>query len=145
MLIEEFQDMPAIGKKFRSNLLDYLSWSFPAGQGGEKETMNQEDGYSISRALLLIGGIVAIAFGATALGANIFTARTYADLLTFSGPLFAMVVGVVALVTSSKVNDEALNVVLAVLGFIAGGAGGVLVAIAGVWAIISRHTLKAQA
>jgi hypothetical protein len=106
--------------------------------------MNQEDGYSIARALLLIGGIVAIAFGATALGSNLFQARTYSDLLTFSGPLFAMVVGVVALVTSSRVKDEALDVVLAVLGFIAGGAGGVLVAIAGVWAIISRHTLKGQ-
>jgi|SRR5215471_2552466 len=104
--------------------------------------MNQEDGYQISRALLLIGGIVAIAFGATALGTNIFSTRTFSDLLTFSGPLFAMVVGVVALVTSSKVKEEALDVVLAVLGFIAGGAGGILVAVAGVWAIISRHTLK---
>jgi surface polysaccharide O-acyltransferase-like enzyme len=106
--------------------------------------MNKEDGYQISRALLLIGGIVAIAFGATALGTNLFnySAYTYDSLLTFSGPLFTMIVGVVALVTSSRVKDEALNIVLAVLGFIAGGAGGVLVAIAGVWAIISRHTLK---
>lgn len=107
--------------------------------------MNQEDGYQLARALLLIGGIVAIAFGATALGANLFNSRTYSDLLTFSGPLFAMVVGVVALVTSSRVKQEALDVVLAVLGFMAGGIGGVLVAIAGVWAIISRHTLKGQA
>jgi hypothetical protein len=104
--------------------------------------MNQEDGYQISRALLLIGGVVAIAFGATALGTNLFNTTTYSNLLTFSGPLFAMVVGVVALVTSSRVKDEALDVVLAVLGFMAGGAGGILVAIAGVWAIISRHTLK---
>ncbi len=107
--------------------------------------MNQEDGYQLSRALLLIGGIVAIAFGATTLGTNLFNSRTYSDLLTFSGPLFAMVVGVVALVTSSRVKQEVLDVVLAVLGFMAGGIGGVLVAIAGVWAIISRHTLKGQA
>jgi hypothetical protein len=111
--------------------------------------VNQEDGYQIARALLLIGGIVAIAFGATALGANIFTLRTYSDFLTFSGPLFAMIVGVVALVTASRVKEEWLDVVLAVLGFMAsagaGAAGGVLVAIAGVWAIISRHTLKGQA
>ncbi len=104
--------------------------------------MNQEDGYQISRALLLIGGIVAIAFGATAIGANLTATRTYADVLAFPGPLLALVVGVVALVTSSRVKDEALDVVLAVLGFMAGGVGGVLVAIAGVWAIISRHTLK---
>ncbi|QQG48017.1 MAG: hypothetical protein HY247_04385 [archaeon] len=107
--------------------------------------MNQEDGYQISRALLLIGGIVAIAFGATALGVNLTGARTYADLLAFPGPLLTMIVGIIALVTSSKVKDESLNVVMAVLGFIAGGVGGVLVAVAGVWAIISRHTLKGAA
>jgi len=104
--------------------------------------MNQEDGYQISRALLLIGGVVAIAFGATALGSNLFNSRTYADLTSVSGPLFAIIVGVVALVTSSRVNEEAIAVVVAVLGFIASGWGGILVAIAGVWAIISRHTLK---
>lgn len=94
--------------------------------------MNQEDGYSIALALLLIGGIVAIAFGATALGVGITGARTYTDLLAFPGPLLTMIVGVVALVGSSRVKDEALDIVLAVLSFIAGGAGGVLVAIAGV-------------
>jgi hypothetical protein len=105
--------------------------------------MNQEDGYSIARALLLIGGIVALAFGATALGVNV-TGANYSTLLSFPGPLLTMIVGVVALVGSSRVKDEALDIVLAVLGFIAGGAGGVLVAIAGVWAIVSRHTLKGQ-
>ncbi len=107
--------------------------------------MNQEDGYQIARALLLIGGIVALAFGATALGVNLTTARVLSDILAFPGPLFTMIVGVVAMVASSRVKDEAINIVVAVLGFIAGGAGGVLVAIAGVWAIISRHTLKGQA
>jgi hypothetical protein len=104
--------------------------------------MNQEDGYPISHALLLIGGIIAIAFGATALGTNIFNTRSYSDLLTFSGPLFVMIVGIVALVTQNRVKEEAMDVVLAVLGFMALGPGGLLVAIAGVWAIISRHTLK---
>jgi hypothetical protein len=85
-----------------------------------------------------------LAFGATALGTNLFATRTYYDLLSFSGPLFTMVVGIVALVTSSRVNDEALNVVIAVMGFVAGGAGGILVAVAGVVAIVSRHTLKTQ-
>lgn len=104
--------------------------------------MNQDDGYQIAKALLLIGGIVAIAFGATALGTNIFNTRTYGDLLAFSGPLFAVIVGVVALVTSSKISEEAIAVILAVLGLMAAGYGGILVAIGGIWAIISRHTLK---
>ncbi len=107
--------------------------------------MNQEDGYQIARALLLIGGIVALAFGATALGINITGGRAFSDLLAFPGPLLTMIVGVVAMVASSRVKDEAINIVVAVLGFIVGGAGGVLVAIAGVWAIISRHTLKGPA
>jgi hypothetical protein len=106
--------------------------------------MDQEDGYQVSRALLLIGGIVALALGATAVGVNITNSRTYAEILSYPGPLLTMIVGVAAMVASSKVKDEALNIVVAVLGFLAGGIGGVLVAIAGVWAIISRHTLKGR-
>ena len=106
--------------------------------------MNQEDAYSLARAILLIGGIVAIAYGATLLGSYITSSRSIADLTSVPGPLLTLIVGVVALVASSKVKDESMDIVLAVLGFIAGGLGGVLVAIAGIWAIISRHTLKAQ-
>ena len=107
--------------------------------------MNQEDGYQISRALLLIGGIVALAFGATELGSSVFYTRALPDIFSISGPIFAMIVGVVALVTSGKIKEEALAVVLAVLGFIAQGPGGILVGIAGVWAIISKYTLKGSA
>jgi hypothetical protein len=112
--------------------------------GGEKENMNQEDAYQLARALLLIGGILAIAFGATTLGANVTSYRTLADAFANTGPLLAMIVGVVALVTSSRVKDEPIDIILAVLGFLAGGLGGALVAIGGIWAIISRHTLKNQ-
>jgi hypothetical protein len=107
--------------------------------------MNQEEAYQLSRAILLIGGIVAIAFGATALGASVTSARTLSEALSNPTPLLGVIVGVVALVASSKVKDEAIDIVLAVLGFLAGGLGGVLVAIGGIWAIISRHTLKGQA
>lgn len=105
--------------------------------------MKQEDAYSLARAILLIGGILAIAFGATAFGANITNYRTLADAFTNTGPLLGMIVGVVALVASSRIKDEAIAVVMAVLGFLAGGLGGVLVAIGGIWALISRYTLKA--
>ena len=108
--------------------------------------MNQEDGYQIARTLLLIGGIVAIAFGATTLGGFGALSTISLDRLTsLTGPLFTIVVGAVALVAAGKVSDEPIDVVLAVLGFIAGGAGGVLVAVAGISAIISRHTLKGSA
>ncbi len=104
--------------------------------------MNQEDAYQLARAILLIGGIVAIAYGATLLGSMFTNSRAITDILAVPGPLLTVIVGVVALVASSRVKDEAIDIVLAVLGFVAGGLGGVLVAIAGIWAIISRHTLK---
>jgi hypothetical protein len=105
--------------------------------------LNQEDSYALSRAILLIGGIVAIAFGATALGASFTSARALSDILANPAPLLGVVVGVAALVASSRIKEEAIAIVMAVLGFLAGGLGGVLVAIGGIWAIISRYTLRA--
>lgn len=105
--------------------------------------MKQEDAYSLARALLLIGGILATAFGATALGANLTSYRTLPDVVANTAPLLSMIVGVVALVASSRIKEEAIAIVMAVLGFLAGGLGGVLVAIGGIWALISRYTLKA--
>jgi hypothetical protein len=106
--------------------------------------MNQDNSYSLARAVLLIGGIIAIAFGATSLGANLTSYRTLADALANTTPLLAVIVGVVALVTSNRVKDEAIDIVLAVLGFLAGGLGGVLVAVGGIWALITRYTIKNQ-
>jgi hypothetical protein len=104
--------------------------------------MNQDDAYSLARAILLIGGIVALAFGATLLGTYFTGGRPLSDILAVPGPLLGVVVGVVALVASSRIKEEAVAIVMAVLGFLAGGLGGVLVAIGGIWAIISRYTLK---
>jgi polyferredoxin len=112
--------------------------------GGEKERMNQEDAYSLARAILLIGGIVALAYGATLLGTYFTNARPLSDVFAVPGPLLGVIVGVVALVASSRVKEEAVAIVMAVLGFLAGGLGGVLVAIGGIWALISRYTIKAQ-
>jgi cytochrome bd-type quinol oxidase subunit 2 len=127
---------------FCSKALYYPKAAALNGCGGEKEKMNQQDAYSLARAILLVGGIVAIAFGATAMGASFTTTRALSDILAFPGPLIGVIVGVAALVASSRVKDEAIAIVMAVLGFIAGGLGGVLVAIGGIWALISRYTLK---
>ena len=105
--------------------------------------MKQEDAYSLARAVLLIGGILAIAFGATDLGANLSNYTNVSAALANTGPLLGVIVGVVALVASSRIKDEAIAIVMAVLGFLAGGLGGVLVAIGGVWALITRYTIKA--
>ena len=104
--------------------------------------MKQEDAYSLARAVLLIGGILAIAFGATGLGANLSRYTTASAALANTGPILGIIVGVVALVASSRIKEEAIAMVMAVLGFLAGGVGGVLVAIGGIWALISRYTIK---
>lgn len=102
--------------------------------------MDQNEGYEISKAILLIGGIVLIALGATEIAGlgGIGFARIFGSL----GPITAVIVGVFALVTASKIKDLTIDIVISVLGFIAGGVGGVLVAIAGILAIIFKHTLK---
>ncbi|MDG6983842.1 MAG: hypothetical protein JRN28_04780, partial [Nitrososphaerota archaeon] len=79
--------------------------------------MKQDDAYSLARAILLIGGIVAIAYGATTLGANIASYRTLADSFANTTPLLTVIVGVVALVTSNRVKEKNIDIVLAVLGF----------------------------
>ena len=107
--------------------------------------MNQDDAYSLARAILLVGGILAIAFGATALGADLSSYTAASSVFANPGPLHGMIVGVVALVASRRIKDEAIALVMAVLGFLAGGLGGVLVAIGGIWALISRYTIKATA
>lgn len=104
--------------------------------------MKQDDAYSLARAVLLIGGILAIAFGATTLGANITNYRTPSDALANTGPLLGVIVGVAALVLSSRIREEPIAIVMAVLGFLAGGLGGVLVAVGGIWALVSRYTMK---
>ncbi len=107
--------------------------------------MNQEDGYQIARALLMIGGIVALAFGATKLGSlGNQASLSNASLFSLTGPLMTLVVGAVALVAAGRVTEESFAIVTAVLGFIVGGAGGVLVAIAGISAILSKHALHSK-
>jgi hypothetical protein len=104
--------------------------------------MNQDDGYEIAKALLMIGGIVALAFGATRLGSlGSFGTLNNAALFSLTGPLMTLVVGAVALVAAGRVTNESFSIVAAVLGFIVGGAGGVIVAIAGISAILSKHAL----
>ncbi len=104
--------------------------------------MNQDDAYSLARAILLIGGIVALAFGATLLGSYFTNGRPLSDILAVQGPLLGVIVGIAALVASSRIKVEAVAIIMAVLGFLAGGLGGVLVAIGGIWAVITRYTLK---
>ena len=140
--LDDLQDCTCADALFCSKALYYPVRGVPCPQGGEIEKMKQDDAYSLARAILLKGGILAIAFGATTLGSNLVNYRTLGDALTNTAPLLGIIVGVVALVASSRIKDEAIAIVMAVLGFLAGGHGGVLVAIGGIWALVTRYTLK---
>ncbi len=105
--------------------------------------MNQTEGYEISRALLVVGGIVAIVLGGTQLAAiGLLNFANAARDLTLFYPVMAIVVGAIALMSANHIKDESWSIVVAVLGFIAGGVGGIIVAIAAIFAIASRHALK---
>lgn len=97
---------------------------------------------------MLVGGLISLVVGAIGLAnANLLRAVATANAGTsmdLFGPTLLIVVGVVALATASRVEDEPLDIVLAVLGILAGGAGGALVAIAGISAIVSKHALAPQ-
>lgn len=97
---------------------------------------------------MLVGGIVSLVVGAIGLAnANLVRAITSASAgtnLDLFGPTMFIVVGVVGLATANRVEDEPLDIVLAVLGILAGGVGGALVALAGISAIVSKHALAAK-
>ena len=143
-VLNELHRQPASHATFCSKTLYYPNCGFRHLHGGEKEKMKQEDAYSLARAVLLIGGILAISFGATALGANLSSYATVSAAVANTGPILGIIVGVVALFASTRIKEEAIAIVMAVLGFLAGGLGGVLVAIGGIWALISRYTIKAS-
>lgn len=97
---------------------------------------------------MLVGGIASLVVGAIGLAnANLVRAITSTSAgtnLDLFGPTMFIVVGVVGLATAGRVEDEPLDIVLAVLGILAGGVGGALVALAGISAIVSKHALAAK-
>ena len=144
-LLNDLYHRPVPDATFCSKTLYYPNCGVRRLHGGEKEKMKQEDAYSLARAVLLIGGIVALAFGATEFGNQISNTTNFAAAISRDyTPLLTVIVGVAALVTSSRIKDEPIAIIMAVLGFLAGGLGGVLVAIGGVWALITRYTIKAS-
>ena len=62
------------------------------------------------------------------------------DAYSLVRAILGIIVGVVALVASSRVKDEAI--VMAMLGILVWCLGGVLVAIGGIWALVTRYTHK---
>lgn len=103
--------------------------------------MNKQELYGIAKALLLAGGVVAIALGGLSL---LGIAARGGTGLGAVRPLVGIAVGVVALATMSRLRSEAIDLVLIVLGLISGSAGGYLIAIAGIIGLVARYTTLAS-
>ncbi len=90
----------------------------------------------ISRILVLVGGIVLIVFGLfTVLGGS-FESRNLG--VSISGSIFGIAVGVVALYGHTRIGEVVWAIILLVLGYFAGGLGGLLVLLGSLIALIMR-------
>lgn len=103
--------------------------------------MNQQELNGIARALLLAGGVVAIALG----GLELLGAAIRLSGLGAIRPIFGVVVGVLALATMNQVKSEAIQLVLIVLGLISGNAGGYLITLAGIIGLVAKYSFGAGA
>ncbi len=103
--------------------------------------MEQDDGYQISKILLIIGGIIALVLGATSIAQIGFRGFATTTFGLYSS-LLLLAVGIIALVSVNWIKSQTTAIALALLGFIAGGVGGILVAIGGIVSVLSKHTLK---
>ena len=91
----------------------------------------------LSRILVLIGGILLIVFGLfTVLGGS-FDARYVG--ISLSGSIFGIVVGLLALFGNTRIGEPVWAVILAVLGYFAGGLGGLLVLLGSLIGLILHY------
>ena len=88
----------------------------------------------LSRILVLIGGILLILFGLfTVLGGS-FESRYLG--ISISGSIFGIAIGIVALYGHTRIGEVVWAVILLVLGYFAGGLGGLLVLLGSLIALI---------
>jgi len=88
----------------------------------------------VARILVLLGGILLILFGLfTVLGGS-FESRYLG--ISISGSIFGIIVGLVALYGHKRIGEPVWAVILAVLGYFAGGIGGLLVLLGSLIALI---------
>ncbi len=99
--------------------------------------MNQQQVYGLARALLLAGGVVSVVLG----GLELLGAALRFSGLEATRPVFGLAVGIIALATLNETKNEAIQLVLIVLGLISGNAGGFLIALAGIISLVAKYAL----
>lgn len=88
----------------------------------------------LSKILVLIGGILLILFGIFTVVGGSFDTRYLG--ISLSGSIFGIIVGLIALWARSHIGEPVFAVILAVLGYFAGGLGGLLVLIGSLIALV---------
>jgi hypothetical protein len=91
----------------------------------------------LARILVLIGGILLVLFGLFTVFGGSFEPRYLG--ISLSGSIFGIAVGVIALYGNTRIGEPIWAVILAVLGYFAGGLGGLLVLLGGLIALIMHY------
>jgi len=90
--------------------------------------------------LTLIGGVLLVVFSLLGLIGHAVTMPFQVPLLgmTFGFALLPLILGIIAIVLAKRVTDLAWAIVLIIIGFIAGGIGGIIVLLGGILGLIAR-------
>jgi len=94
----------------------------------------------IGYVLTLIGGLIIIALSAAALLNFPLSLPFHSPLSGYFGiGVITLVLGIVAVFGSRRVNELVWAVVLMVVGFLSGGIGGLLTLVGGLLGLLSRY------
>ena len=98
--------------------------------------------YSLARLLLVIGGLILILGAVLDIAGGLrglFDLNLQFPSLGFlTRVIVAIVVGIVALIGAGQVSNVVLNVILLILGYIAGGIGGILIILGALVALVAK-------
>lgn len=90
--------------------------------------------------LALIGGIILLVLGIIGFLGFSFMLIFESPIHSFYGfGLLAVILGIIAIVGHRHVNELIWAIVLIVVGFIGGGAGGLLVLLGGIFGLLSKY------
>jgi len=96
--------------------------------------------WKVGYGLALLGGIVIIVLSLAALAHYPLYLPIQVPLAGYFGiGLISLILGIVAVFGSKHVNELIWGVVLLIVGFLAGGVGGLLAIIGGLVGLLSRY------
>jgi len=96
---------------------------------------------SLARVLFLVGGIILILGAVLEVGGGLRGILDFApqipSLGSIAGLLIDVVAGLLALAGIGQVSNPAWSIILLILGFLAGGLGGILVIVGAIVALVA--------